>query len=435
MFTEQTTCFDAVFVGDDGRLPTCIRTPSPQVRALHVTISSQAGATRLLTVLADTLPGLEVLRITKSPGLDAWPRATCLPPGLREIAVVGTRIACVPDLRACAALESVDLHDNHISSLPITGWLPAGVRSVDVSFNKVRAVDDYDAAFTAGVVEVDLSYNFLTEAPPAHWAGRVATHHNDIDLRTYCRGVLFSADPVTGAWTSRHGDVLPIEALPETRRVTTATTAAAVERRTRTEMPGVYLSEESVHMTSVQLGASDAIEHVLWLAQGKPQLCGTALVHAVEGVLFYRRILFGLLRVRRQVVIPDVQGWVGCTSVHSRSHVTFEKLLGAVWAVVESHEHRESLRERVREELTDAASMCFTGRMTRLVNALQGIVEGVHVGVSGREQLQARVAVVMAHPDAPGSRDQLLAALDDAAAVLASGEREAWLSAFDDARA
>ena len=78
--------------------------------------------------------------------------------------------------------------------------------------------------------------------------------------------------------------------------------------------------------------------------------------------------------------------------------------------------------------------MCFTGRMTRLVNALQGIVEGVHVGVSGREQLQARVAVVMAHPDAPGSRDQLLAALDDAAAVLASGEREAWLSAFDDAR-
>ena len=80
--------------------------------------------------------------------------------------------------------------------------------------------------------------------------------------------------------------------------------------------------------------------------------------------------------------------------------------------------------------------MCFTGRATRLLNALQGFVDGVHVGVSKREAMQARITAILARlngrptADVRGLRDELDEALSDGGCDTA--EREAWRSAFDD---
>jgi hypothetical protein len=93
---------------------------------------------------------------------------------------------------------------------------------------------------------------------------------------------------------------------------------------------------------------------------------------------------------------------------------------------------------RLKEELQEGESVCFTGKMTRIVNSLQGIVDGVLIGVSQREQMQARIIVIMnklrqGAKNKDALRRELANAIDELPVdQLMNGERDAWLAAFDD---
>uniref|UniRef100_A0A6C0HG64 Uncharacterized protein n=1 Tax=viral metagenome TaxID=1070528 RepID=A0A6C0HG64_9ZZZZ len=83
-----------------------------------------------------------------------------------------------------------------------------------------------------------------------------------------------------------------------------------------------------------------------------------------------------------------IQGWFASTEIHSLHRITFATLFEKVMRVIIHHEHKEGLIERLREELTEALGLCFTGRINRLVNSLSGIVEGIKVSFSIEEQIQ-----------------------------------------------
>ena len=85
---------------------------------------------------------------------------------------------------------------------------------------------------------------------------------------------------------------------------------------------------------------------------------------------------------------PSVLEWFNSTEIHSLHQITFATLFEKVVRIIIHHEHKEGLIERLREELTEAMGLCFTGRMNRLVNSLSGIVEGIKVSFSIEEQIQ-----------------------------------------------
>jgi hypothetical protein len=84
----------------------------------------------------------------------------------------------------------------------------------------------------------------------------------------------------------------------------------------------------------------------------------------------------------------EIQNWFFSREIHSLHQITFAQLFEKVVRIIIHHEHKEGLIERLREELTEAMGLCFTGRMNRLVNSLSGIVEGVKVSFSIEEQIQ-----------------------------------------------
>ena len=58
----------------------------------------------------------------------------------------------------------------------------------------------------------------------------------------------------------------------------------------------------------------------------------------------------------------------GMREVVSRNGVTYGQIFERIWAISQIHEHKIEIRKVLRQEIESGRSVCFTGRITRLVN-------------------------------------------------------------------
>ena len=75
------------------------------------------------------------------------------------------------------------------------------------------------------------------------------------------------------------------------------------------------------------------------------------------------------------------------TTVHSTFQITFEELLQCVLTVIDSNQHSKEIKEILNQEMLDSQCKCYTGRMSRLINCLNGYTDKVKVQISDVEQI------------------------------------------------
>ena len=73
--------------------------------------------------------------------------------------------------------------------------------------------------------------------------------------------------------------------------------------------------------------------------------------------------------------------------VHFHLQLTFEEILTFVWDRIRVHPDRPEILKVLDFEMQDALCMCPTGRITRLVNSLNGFDPDVQLTISDNEQL------------------------------------------------
>jgi hypothetical protein len=385
-------------------------------------------------------------------------------PALRVVRLRGLRLRSLPDLRLCPQLEDVGLHDNLIPSVPAAvAWLPRWPDApdaltpriaIDLSSNCLRAVSDWPASFPrVQVVSLDLSANCLTVAPPGEYSGSVDISRNNIEPR---RAVLFALNPVTGDWVDPvtgdwvdpvTGEVLTGVAGPLTGVAGPLTGVAGPLTRlwpltaqlppgpSGLAKPTVYASTQTVHASSVNQGVRASLAVVLSAAQAARASC--SVKDALKGLTdFVRDTVDGdhLQRLARFLKGTSVMSCEALRelAVHcadpadgaaptqffygSGGSITYPALLSTAWALASDLDARNGgtdVRRRLWQEIKEGTEMCFTGRVSRVVNAFSGFVEGVAIGISQREQLQARAQAIVA-------RQHLALASDEAAAAAAS---------------
>ena len=78
-----------------------------------------------------------------------------------------------------------------------------------------------------------------------------------------------------------------------------------------------------------------------------------------------------------------------CKDVHTQLNCTFEEILNAVFYEINTFdtEKQISAKKRLNEEMLDGLCMCFTGRISRLVNSLSGLSEKVLIKISDNEEI------------------------------------------------
>jgi len=74
-------------------------------------------------------------------------------------------------------------------------------------------------------------------------------------------------------------------------------------------------------------------------------------------------------------------------NIHSTLGLTFKELLSYVWYRIEYHQDKDVIKSILNSEMNDALCQCFTGRMSRLVNCLNGFYNDIVINISTNEQI------------------------------------------------
>ena len=82
------------------------------------------------------------------------------------------------------------------------------------------------------------------------------------------------------------------------------------------------------------------------------------------------------------------------TTEHSVLLITFKDLLVQVWQRLYSHEDSNEIKRILNQEMSDSLCKCFTGRLSRLINVLNGFYDDIIVKIGSNEQIGNIITIV-----------------------------------------
>jgi Leucine-rich repeat (LRR) protein len=134
---------------------------------------------------------------------------------------------------------------------------------------------------------------------------------------------------------------------------------------------GVYNDSQNVHNHHVQECVRKSISQLIGL---KPTIVNVRDYIVNDSVL-------------TETVKQVLMEYMDDTTVHSVVQVTFEELLRCMLSVADTHVESSEIKRILNDEMMDSQCKCYTGRMSRLINCLNGYSDCVSIHISDSEQI------------------------------------------------
>lgn len=144
-------------------------------------------------------------------------------------------------------------------------------------------------------------------------------------------------------------------------------------RRTNRNHMKVYDDSQNVHNHQIQESIRESTKLII---QDKPQ---------IDSDIMFQEIVTSTMLTEecKKALIEFSQD----KEVHCALGITFAELLLSVWSIIRTHHHSQEICTVLNTEMTDSICKCFTGRMSRLINCLNGFDERVKVEMPLNEQI------------------------------------------------
>jgi Leucine-rich repeat (LRR) protein len=309
---------------------------------------------------------------------------------LEELTVSNNRLETVPpEVGKLSKLYLLELNDNALVDVPeeignlASLWflrlennklqtINSGIcKLLNISvltlhYNRISEIPDEISSLTT-LRSLGLDYNAISEVPIT--IGQMGA----LRRLSLCNNIIREMPPEIGQLRNlvlRIGGN-PVEFLP-------FNVARLVENQR--ERQGIYEDPQSVHNSSIQNTLKDSILRLL--KERTP----------VENVLSHILLDSELTEFAKRRLLLYSQD----TSVHGILNLTFGELLVVVWNRIIMSEHSSEIKRVLNTEITDSENMCFTGRISRLVNCLNGFDPLVRIQISANEQIGNVIAAVKA---------------------------------------
>jgi len=135
----------------------------------------------------------------------------------------------------------------------------------------------------------------------------------------------------------------------------------------------IYFDEQNIHTSSIQSSFRNSLENLL---KDKdilsPDECEKYIVECEE---------------LEEQTKRELINYCDDATEHSVYLVTFEEVFRYVISRIVKHSERNELLKILNEEIKYTICKCFTGRMTRLVNILNGFYDDITIQIGSNEQI------------------------------------------------
>jgi Leucine-rich repeat (LRR) protein len=282
---------------------------------------------------------------------------------LEEIDIRNNQIKSLPDgLEKLTKLKVLQVSSNLLDKFPpVLGKLPQ-LKELYLSQNEMTSIGP-EIGKLVNVEKMTLSNNKLPELPAEMGEMRnlktVCVRNNK--LRTF-PPQLANLTRLTG-FTHSDNEIEYIP--PPFQRL--------LDRVNQRHGNQVYHDSQNVHNSDVQRSFLATLQKLFGT---KPEL---NLEQTINEILDNP-----VLTEKSKKAIAD---FTSIKEVHSVANVSYGDLLTAVWDRVRKNPAKDEICKVMNSDLNDSICVCFTGRITRLVNALNGFDPDVVIQISSNEQL------------------------------------------------
>ena len=357
---------------------------------------------------------LQVLRVTRSPTTVLPP----LPSSIREVYVNYGQIASLAqsDLSHLTNIETLDLSNNDIGELDLV--VPGCLAVLNVSSNQLTRID---VTGDVQVAIVDLSYNMIKTLPAFMRPFRPTIsaqmrcnplwyiEYSDIprsrvtveSMAELCDAEAYNILSSIRYRTAKYelirqvkdGEVSRADADPYVADILEAEAEAErdlkdwerqqLRQNMRPAQPTTYENKQNVHLSSNQTAVIKSVRAL----QALP-------THATADALiadFTKRL------GKKKAWVTQMQKLCKTPSTHSILGVTYKDVLALVLNAVYAHPDKAvkmAIHDILKDEIKSGLTICFTGQLSRMVNALSGYIEGVGVHQSSQEELSNTIIVI-----------------------------------------
>ena len=132
----------------------------------------------------------------------------------------------------------------------------------------------------------------------------------------------------------------------------------------------IYNDSQNIHNNDIQKCIIKSINNII---QIKPTII-------IEDYLIQNNIL---TEQTKQLLFE----YINNNEVHSILNITFKELLEIIITIIETKSNKNDILEILNDEITDSNCKCFTGRLTRLINCLNGNDDRIIINISDKEQI------------------------------------------------
>jgi hypothetical protein len=173
---------------------------------------------------------------------------------------------------------------------------------------------------------------------------------------------------ITIGLTGRHSVNDRVFVNPAIRRFLSRNLIKFKENRT------IYDDPQNVHDSQINRSIRESLYSLM--TETKIVMSDEMVMHEIirDNVL--------LEQIKQQIV-----EYCRSSDVHSALNVTFIEALQVIWQIIRSHERSDEIKKILNQEMQDSICRCFTGRLARLVNCLNGFDQRVRIKISDSQEI------------------------------------------------
>ena len=257
---------------------------------------------------------------------------------LQLLVLSNNNLTFIPaEIGQCVNLKCFDVKTNKLSSLPVEFGNLVSLQVAHLEHNNLTSIPAEVGQLTS-LEFLDIAYNNITFLPST------LVNCRRLDMLKYQNN--------------------PIEYVPPNVR-------RFIERQNHAQ--GIYTDHQSVHNSGIQTSIKDSIMRLLSVKPTYDFEGVTALVLSDQTLTLFAK--------------ESLVEYCKDESVHTVLNLTFSDLLTAVWNRIVANENAVEIKTILNTEMMDAECKCFTGRISRLVNCLNGFDSSITITINDNEQL------------------------------------------------